>query len=79
MIVVHIYECTYIWNLMQKFVKYHFIVTFCTFLPLPFAEKRRTLSPRGTLHPKSPAGAADLREGRPAPPGTAAGMRTTCS
>lgn len=61
---------------MQKFVKYHFIVTF---LPLPFAEKRRTLSPRGTLHPKSPAGAADLREGRPAPPGTAAGMRTTCS
>lgn len=31
MIVVHIYECTYIWNLMQKFVKYHFIVHFVHF------------------------------------------------
>lgn len=31
MIVVHIYECTYIWNLMQKFVKYHFIAHFIHF------------------------------------------------
>lgn len=33
MIVVHtgIYECTYIWNLMQKFVKYNFIAHFLHF------------------------------------------------
>lgn len=36
-----------------------------------------TLSPHGTLHLKSPVGAAGPREGRPALPGTAAGMRTT--